>query len=107
MEKKRGAQVILHNKGERAEATGQLKPGVYKCHDGSLEFLRRDPSLNYVKDGEILITSGVPARGIYVEPSAPICKVQVFDSVVDSDKKNLNKYMSRVIKSVYKELDLL
>ncbi|MFC1668021.1 ATP-grasp domain-containing protein [Chlamydiota bacterium] len=106
-EKIEGAQVILHNSDYRTVVTGAMLPGVYLYHEGSLLYKHPGALLTdcTAKD-DILITCGVPEKGLVLEPGSPVCKIQTRSQMYDCRNKSLIPSMREVIKKVYQELQL-
>lgn len=104
----KGCQVVLHNRTRRNIVTGELAPGVYRAGEKGITFLKKGASLDACREpDQILVTCGVPEPYIAVEPNAPLCKVQMFESALSpADKRSFTGEAKKIISRVYRKLAL-
>ncbi|MFH1309081.1 MAG: ATP-grasp domain-containing protein [Candidatus Omnitrophota bacterium] len=103
-----GAQIILHNRMDRTIVGREVVPGAYFFGEKGLCLITEGVSFSAgQKKEEIILTSGVPGKGIGLEPNASICKIQVQTSVLNpDDKKNLSDEMKEIVLDVYGMFEL-
>ena len=103
----KGCQVILHNMGARGVIRGDVTPGVYKRTGEGYVLRERGAFIGGIQhERDILVTSGVPAKGTVIYPGAPICKVQSISGVLKDDRRTLTDEAARAVRSVYGKLRL-
>ncbi len=99
----KGALIVPHNLLQsRNRIKNFIKPGVYSIDvDGNLMFKRDGYKLSHCKlQSDILLTSGVPIQGLYIDVDCPILEVQTLSRIVDDSAINVNSLGKRIIKSV-------
>lgn len=103
-----GSQLVLSTKsGKRTFLNGVLPAGVYKFDNaGEIEFVRGGYRFENLKDvNEFLITEGVPKKGDVLGAWSRVCRV-VFKSSVLVSKNKLKPVYEKVIRNIYKMIDL-
>ncbi|MBD3296936.1 MAG: hypothetical protein GF392_06160 [Candidatus Omnitrophica bacterium] len=108
MEPLKGCQVILHNRMRRSMVTGDLRPGVYEKRSEGTVFRREGMDVGACKTGkEYLVTCGVPATGLVIEPNAPLCKIQTRRALIDRrGKRKLTAEAVFMVRDIYERLGL-
>ncbi|MBD3426441.1 MAG: ATP-grasp domain-containing protein [Candidatus Omnitrophica bacterium] len=103
-----GSQLIIHNRLEKRLVTGDLFPGVYRRQRKGLKHLKQGASLwDCSGPDEFLLTSGVPAPSLRVEPNAPVLKIQSRGNLLDiSNKRRLTPETAKIVSLVYERLSL-
>lgn len=97
----KGAQIIISNVGKDAYLKEPLRPGVYEIIDNELSFKKSGISIRDLTcKGEFLITSGVPETEKKIVSGASLCKIQTDESVLEADKRVLNKKYSNAVNKI-------
>jgi hypothetical protein len=80
-----GSQLILHNMGSESTVSRQVPAGIYDLSGESVRFLKKEAVLcPDGSPGQILLTCGVPAKGLRITHGAPLCKIQLLSQLVDA-----------------------
>ncbi len=107
-QKKKGAQMILHNlSGRWARNQKQIQAGVYKLKSNRLRYLRPGYDLKHLKNPEeFLLADGVPFKGSHFSPNRRLCRILTLERVLDNSFKNLNPWAKQVSQAVYQAFAL-
>jgi hypothetical protein len=103
----KGSQIILHNHVRQNVITGELTPGVYSREGRKLTLQKEGAALADCRRTDFLVTCGIPASFVTVEPNAPICKIQSLkEALQPQGKRSLSPEMKRAVAAVYAGLKL-